>query len=200
MKSTRDQILSLTILWKRWATRAQKGGIRPQPVNSPTNRPTFGLFSLEEKVESFRDLLLTGDRSSSFLSRNRDAAGSPGAISVSKLQPGKLAAEGRRPGSVTTVPVLFRLLLITLVAALAHRFVLPDFCFHYSFTDLGHGGLGHGGAPWYMEDRCMRTTPREGSRLPKIWATKDSTSETQPEHATLQGVAGGSCPLQEASH
>lgn len=107
-----------------------------QPVISPT---MFYLFSLEEKVESFRDylLLLTGDQSSSFLSRNRDAAGSPGAIYVSKLQPGKLAAEGRRLGSVTTVPVLFRLLLITLVAALAHGFVLSDFCFHYSFIDLG---------------------------------------------------------------
>lgn len=36
-----------------------------------------------------------------------------------------------------TVPGLFRLLLITLVAALAHGFVLPDFCFHYSSTGLG---------------------------------------------------------------
>lgn len=38
---------------------------------------------------------------------------------------------------MTAVPVLFRLLLITRVAALACGFVLPDFCFHYSFLDLG---------------------------------------------------------------
>lgn len=38
---------------------------------------------------------------------------------------------------MATVPELFRLLLITLVAALAHGFVLPDFCFHYSSPGLG---------------------------------------------------------------
>lgn len=88
-------------------------------------------------MNTFRDLLLAGDQSYSFLSKNREATSSPRAIYVSKLQPGKLAAEGRRPGSVTTVPVLLRLLLVTLVAALARSFVLPDFCFHYSFIDFG---------------------------------------------------------------
>lgn len=39
--------------------------------------------------------------------------------------------------SVTTVPVLFRLLLIMLVASLARSFVLPDFCFHYRLIALG---------------------------------------------------------------
>lgn len=68
-------------------------------------------------MNTFRDLLLAGDQSFSFLSRIGDATRSPGAIYVSKLQPGKLAAEGRRPGSVTTVRVLFRLLLIMLVAS-----------------------------------------------------------------------------------
>lgn len=86
---SRDQSLSLIIILKRWATRVERGDLpkATQPVNPPSNGPMSYLFSLEEKMGSFRDL-----------SGNREAAWSPGAIYVSKLQPGKLAAEGRRPG------------------------------------------------------------------------------------------------------
>lgn len=108
-------------------------------------------------MNTFRDLLLARDQSFSFLSRTRDATRSPGAVYVSKLQPGKLAAEGRRPGSVTTVSVLFRLLLIMLVASLACRLCSPWLLFSLR---LHRPWLGHGGAPGYLKDQFIRTAPR----------------------------------------
>lgn len=124
-----------------------------QPVKTDLH---FICFSLEEKANTFRDLLLAGDQSFSFLSRTTDTTRSPGAIYVSKLQPGKLAAEGRRPGSVTTVSVLFRLLLIMLVASLASGLCSPRLLFS---LQLHRPWLGHGGAKRYLKDQLIRTAP-----------------------------------------
>lgn len=63
---------------------------------------------------------------------------------------------------MATVPGLFRLLLM-LVAVLAHGFVIPDL---FSLQ-LHRPWFGHRGVPWYMDDQCMRTTPRKGSRHPR---------------------------------